>query len=420
MTFPGYPLAGVAGGLRGGSGVLMDESTKASSSRRRVLIVAALASLIAPAAQAARPDAPVTSHEPRATSHEPRLIRLQPQLAAVTLRSPYDTVRLLVDGDYSDGTVRDQSAQAEFVSADPKIADFAQPGLVRARANGRTTLLVRIGGGKSAVACRVAVTVALTPSTPRFLNDVMPILTRAGCNAGACHGANAGKGGFHLSLLGYEPEGDYLALTHFVGARRISPAQPDDSLILRKATYRMPHGGGMRFAPDLPEYRTVRDWIAAGAPRPVAEGKGAEAKIARLVVTPTVRTLAEGQTQRLRVEAVYVDQSRRDVTARTLFTSADGSILEVKPDGVAKVIGPGEGAVVIRYGGLFAVARIVAPFGLVKAAVGLAASSGVPARLATSRGAASRALPAHAEPRRARKSELQCGCNPCAALIMQL
>ena len=191
----------------------------------------------------------------------------------------------------------------------------------------------------------------------------MPVLTRAGCNAGACHGANAGKGGFHLSLLGYEPEGDYLALTHFVGARRISPALPDQSLILRKATYGMPHGGGMRFGVDSAEYRTIRDWIAAGAPAPVMEGKGAEPRLSRLIVTPGVRTLGAGQTQRLRVEAVYSDRTQRDVTARTLFTSADGSILEVKPDGTAKVVGPGEGAVVIRYGGLFAAARISAPFG---------------------------------------------------------
>ena len=86
---------------------------------------------------------------------------------------------------------------------------------------------------------------------------------------GACHGANAGKGGFHLSLLGYDPESDYLALTRFVGARRISPSQPENSLMLRKATGQMPHGGGKRFEVGSPEYRTLRDWIAGGARPPI-------------------------------------------------------------------------------------------------------------------------------------------------------
>ena len=335
---------------------------------RLTALAALLGFIVAAAMQAALPSAaaPVSANRAQATDRRVRLVGLRPQMAAIILRSPYETVRLLIDGTYSDGSIRDQSAQVEFSSADPKIAGITQVGIVYAMANGRTNLLARMGAGKNAVTCRVSAIVALTPTTPRFLNDVMPILTRAGCNAGACHGANAGKGGFHLSLLGYEPEGDYLALTHFVGARRISPAQPDNSLILRKASFRMPHGGGMRFAPDSPEYRTVRDWIVAGALPPIEEGKGAEPHIARLIVTPAARTLAAGRTQRLRVEAVYSDGTQRDVTAQTLFTSADESILNVKPDGTAKVVGPGEGAVVIRYSGLFTIARVAVPFGPAK------------------------------------------------------
>ena len=190
----------------------------------------------------------------------------------------------------------------------------------------------------------------------------MPILTRAGCNQGACHGANAGKGGFHLSLLGYDPESDYLALTRFVGARRISPSQPDNSLMLRKATGQMPHGGGKRFAVDTAEYHTLRDWIAAGARPPILEGANAEPHVARLNVTPAQRTLQMGGQQQIRVEALFSDGMKRDVTAQTLFSSADGAILSVTRDGMATVVGPGEGAVVIRYSGVFTTARVVAPF----------------------------------------------------------
>ncbi len=190
----------------------------------------------------------------------------------------------------------------------------------------------------------------------------MPVLTRAGCNQGACHGANAGKGGFHLSLLGYDPESDYLALTRFVGARRISPSQPDNSLMLRKATGQMPHGGGKRFAIDTAEYRTLREWIASGARPPILEGANAEPRVTRLNVTPAQRTLQMGGQQQIRVEALFTDGMKRDVTPQTLFSSADGAILSVTRDGIATVVGPGEGAVVIRYSGVFTTARVVAPF----------------------------------------------------------
>jgi hypothetical protein len=200
---------------------------------------------------------------------------------------------------------------------------------------------------------------AAATTTPGFNADVMPILVRAGCSSGPCHGANAGKGGFHLSLLGYDPDGDWLALTRFVGARRVSVARPDNSLILRKATGRMPHGGGGRFAPNSYEYRTLRAWIAGGAPAPSPD----EPTVARLEVTPAARTLPVGATQQVRVVAVLSDGTRRDVTAQTLFSSGDGAILDVKPSGLARVVGRGEGAVVIRYRSAFTVARVTAPFG---------------------------------------------------------
>ena len=200
------------------------------------------------------------------------------------------------------------------------------------------------------------------PPTTLFGRDVMPILTRAGCNMGACHGANAGKGGFHLSLLGYDPESDYLALTRFVGARRISPSQPDNSLMLHKATGQMPHGGGRRFETASPEYRVLRDWIAGGARPPILEGSNAEPRVAHLNVTPAQRTIPVGGQQHFRVEAVFTDGMKRDVTDQTLFSSGDGAILKVTQDGTARVVGAGEGAVVIRYSGVFTIARVVAPF----------------------------------------------------------
>src|SRR5436853_1518099 len=95
-----------------------------------------------------------------------------------------------------------------------------------------------------------------------FERHVMGLLGRTGCNSGSCHGSFQGKGGFRLSLFGYDPERDYFALTREAHGRRIDPVDPDHSLLLLKATAQIEHGGGRRFAKDPWQYRASRDWIA--------------------------------------------------------------------------------------------------------------------------------------------------------------
>jgi hypothetical protein len=241
--------------------------------------------------------------------------------------------------------------------ADPKVAIVDESGTVRPRADGATVLIARYQGRETRVPVEVRGLAKAGP--PRFLTDVMPVLTKTGCNQGACHGAGAGKGGFKLSLLGYDPEFDHESITRLGNARRIARAQPDNSLLLRKPTAGMAHGGGKRFAVGSPEYRLLRDWITGGLPAPAAE----EPRVTRLEVLPAVRTLAHGQSQRFIVRAHYSDGSQRDASGQTLFTSADETVTTVEPNGEAKVVGPGEGAVVIRYQSLVAAARVISPFG---------------------------------------------------------
>ena len=69
---------------------------------------------------------------------------------------------------------------------------------------------------------------------PSFVNDVVPLLTRLGCNQGSCHGKAAGQNGFRLSLRGYAPEMDHEYLTRDIDGRRICQSSPEDSLLLRK------------------------------------------------------------------------------------------------------------------------------------------------------------------------------------------
>jgi len=199
---------------------------------------------------------------------------------------------------------------------------------------------------------------AAPPGPVSFELDVMPILSKAGCNSGGCHGALAGKGGFRLSLFGYNPAFDHLAITRDARGRRIDLAAPGSSLLLTKPTMAVPHKGGRRIEPDSPDFFLIAGWIAAGAPGPLA----AEKKLTSIALSPAESLLTSGQTQKLSVTATYSDGSSRDVTRWARFTSADESIATVDAAGVVTVVGHGEGAVTAWFSSNIALASIVSPF----------------------------------------------------------
>src|SRR5687767_12517306 len=144
-----------------------------------------------------------------------------------------------------------------------------------------------------------------------FRNDVMAVLSKAGCNMGTCHGNQNGKAGFKLSLRGEDPEADYRALTRDMFARRTNPNEPDQSLLLLKATAQLAHEGGQRFTKGSPEYAMLRAWIAAEA-RDDAEDAP---KLRRLIVSPTEEILIEPANEaQFTVVGEFADGSRRDVT----------------------------------------------------------------------------------------------------------
>src|SRR5436189_1044091 len=108
------------------------------------------------------------------------------------------------------------------------------------------------------------------PEAPRadidFPNDVLPRLTRLGCNAGACHGSATGQKGFRLSLLGHDPARDYDAIVRELRGRRVDLAEPERSLLLRKPTRDLKHGGGKVLEVDSETHRVIVRWLASGAP----------------------------------------------------------------------------------------------------------------------------------------------------------
>ena len=204
----------------------------------------------------------------------------------------------------------------------------------------------------------VALLMTLLPAGPAargadatFEHDVEPILTRAGCNAGACHGKSGGQNGFALSLLGFDRDFDFKALARDTGGRRVSRLEPGRSLLLLKATAEVPHGGGRRFEPGGAFHDVLRRWIVAGMPRT----PGDAAKLEGIEVAPTERTVARDESFPLRVTARYDDGSRLDVTHLAAFASSESTLVAVDADGRVKAGRfPGEATLSARFEGSFA------------------------------------------------------------------
>lgn len=191
-----------------------------------------------------------------------------------------------------------------------------------------------------------------------FVNSVVPILTRAGCNQGTCHGAAAGKNGFKLSLRGYAPEIDYTAITRQAGGRRVSKTAPERSLLLRKPLMEVVHLGGLALKKGTPEYTILRDWLAQGAPGPVA----ADPHVTALRVTPQAQSLAPKAKTQLRVQAVFSDGSVQDVTHWARFATNDENVATVVPDGLVSIAGVGSTSIMVSYQDRVSVARVMVPF----------------------------------------------------------
>ncbi len=196
------------------------------------------------------------------------------------------------------------------------------------------------------------------PKPISFINDVIPVLTRAGCNQGICHGAAVGKNGFKLSLRGYAPEIDYAAIMRLAKGRRVNLAHPEKSMLLQKPLLEMPHIGGKALEKGSKEYTILVKWLAEGAAPPDEQ----DPHVTELRVTPPIQSLSPKSNLQLRVEAVFSDGSKRDVTHWTRYATNDETVATVVPDGKVTVTGVGQTAIMLGYQDKVSVARIVAPF----------------------------------------------------------
>ncbi len=323
-------------------------------------------------------------------------LSIQPN--SVSLSDPFARRQLLIEADG-----RDVTREAKFVSSQPAIATVDDAGFVTPVADGSTEISVSVGGVISKVPVKVSGT-ANGGRSVDFSTEIVPLLSRFGCNAGGCHGKQNGQNGFQLSLFGFDTDFDYSALVKEARGRRVTVSNASGSLLLRKAAGAVPHGGGRRIEVGSEPYRLFQNWIESGAPasspdvphvvklhvspkervmqgvtlarrasegagsknitRSVSEGASPSAVSATGSPSLTLRVSKDGTQQQLAVIAEYSDGSQRDVTRQVDYSSNLDVVATVSPDGLVKTTGQsGEAAIMTRYMGQVAVFMALVPHG---------------------------------------------------------
>ncbi len=222
--------------------------------------------------------------------------------------------------------------------------------------NGKATITAKVGDQTATT--EITVTGQDQPFVWSFRNHVESVLSKQGCNTGACHGARAGQKGFRLTLFGFDVDADYSYLTRQALGRRVVPSDPGRSLILTKPTGLLPHKGGIKLDPATQEYRVLAEWIASRAPGP----KESDPQIASLEVLPKYSTQGVGASQQLIVLAHFSDGHVEDATRWAKYTSVNSSVGSVGERGEVKVTGSGEGAIKVWYLNYNAMAFLTVPF----------------------------------------------------------
>ncbi len=275
--------------------------------------------------------------------------------AEFTLSGPEARQRILVQAT-ADGRVVGQVVDGVAISSsDAKVVKI-EDGFVVPVGNGKATLTAKVGD-RSATAT-VTVEKFEQPHSWSFRNHVQSVLSKSGCNMGACHGALAGKGGFKLSLRGYDPDADFRTLTRQARGRRVVPSDPGRSLMLTKPSGAIPHKGGLRFDVDSLEYRVIAEWIAAGHPAPSDD----DAHVKHLEILPTASQQKKGASQQMVVRAHFSDGHVEDVTRWCKFTSANATVASVEDRGLVKIICSGEGAISAWYLSQNVIATVSSPY----------------------------------------------------------
>ncbi|MGE5190886.1 MAG: DUF1549 domain-containing protein, partial [Deltaproteobacteria bacterium] len=283
----------------------------------------------------------------------PPIVELSVFPAKLELNGIRDSRRLLVSGKTADGQTVDLTLDAQVVPEGDAIA-VEGDGYISPRKEGTAKLVVKAAGKEIAVPVEVK---DAKPSPVSFVREIQPSMSKVGCNAGTCHGAQEGKNGFKLTLRGYDPELDYFALVDDLSGRRFNRSLPSQSLMLLKPTQGVPHVGGFLFDEDSRYYKLIHAWIDEGCQF------DNQKRVARLEVFPSSPVIdREGRKLQQIVIAHYPDGTSRDVTRDAVFSSSNFNVATVTNStgnsGVVESIRRGETAILVRYEGAYAANQI--------------------------------------------------------------
>ena len=295
-----------------------------------------------------KPDIPVKESLPKDVTVQSLMIN--PKTVALT--SPVDYAQILVSAKLSTGDVVDVTRLAKLKLSG--AATVSLHGIVTPVKDGSATLTVELGGKSASAPVKVSGKDGRHKAD--YIRDVMPVLSKVGCNAGTCHGAKDGKNGFKLSLRGYDPIYDVRAFTDEIASRRVNLASPDNSLMLMKTTAAAPHTGGQVIPPGGKYYRIIHNWIANGAKLDLKSPR--VRSISLSPENPVVQKL--GSRQQFRVVATYADGSMRDVTAEAVIESGNKDIATHDKRGLLTTLRRGEAPVLARFEGAYSATTLTA------------------------------------------------------------
>lgn len=279
------------------------------------------------------------------------VMRLEAMPDRIELPNAFAYRQIVLTAELSDGRRLDATRLARWEA--PPFVTLSPEGLVRPVVDGSGELAAEVAGQRLTIP--VTANGLAEPYAVSFVRDVAPAMSKLGCNAGTCHGAASGKNGFKLSLRGYDPLFDYLALTDDQAGRRFNRAAPDQSLMLLKPSGGVPHVGGVLMHRGEPYYELLRAWIAAGVKLDLDVPR-----VESIELLPQNPTLdLPGSRQQFVVLAHYQDGSVRDVTAEAFLESSQTEKLTVDRHGLATAVRRGEAAILARYEGAYAATPVI-------------------------------------------------------------
>ncbi len=294
----------------------------------------------------------VLSTVPSFAQQTPNPTSIQAVPSALKLTQHRHEHSLIVSGRTVEGFAVDLSAKSAMTSADPSIAAI-ENGWVRPLKSGQTQIAIQAAG--QTVQVPVVVDLPPTERPFSFKHEVMPVLSKGGCNMGACHGYSLGKNGFKLSLRGGEAAQDYQAVFGDQFGRRVNLLSPSDSLLLTKPLGDVPHRGGIRLSKGSLSQHILQTWISQGAKGDLDDKNDVEF----VSIFPERFVLEPGYSHRLQLIAHYTDGTQRDVTKLAIFNVNTDGVAEVNDVGFVTSRDVGESAVVARFERKFAAARLI-------------------------------------------------------------